>query len=63
MNPKNPLKSKTIWSNMAIIAVGVLTYLSGHELIVNNATVVSALAIAIGLGNVLLRFVTSEPIK
>ena len=63
MEPKKILQSKTIWANMAIIAVGVLTYLQGHDLIVANPTVVSAIAIAVGIGNVLLRFVTSEPIK
>ena len=60
---KSPLKSKTVWANMAVIAVGVLGYLQGHELIVENPTVVAMLGIAIGIGNVILRFVTDKPIK
>lgn len=63
MNPKKPLRSKTLWANAFIVVVGVLSYLQGHELILENPTIVSALAVAVGLGNVLLRFVTSEPIK
>lgn len=60
---KSALKSKTIWANVAVIAVGVLGYLQGHELIAENPDVVAVLGIAIGIGNVLLRFVTSEPVK
>lgn len=60
---KSALISKTVWANMAVIAVGVLGYLQGHELIVDNPSVVAILGIAIGVGNVILRFVTSEPIK
>ena len=63
MKPKSALVSKTVWANMAVLAVGVLTYLQGHELIVENPTVVSMLAVAVGVGNVILRFVTTDPIK
>ncbi len=63
MNPKKIIRSKTIWANLAIVLVGVLGYLQGNEIILENPTIVSALAVAVGLGNVLLRFVTSEPIK
>ncbi len=63
MNPKKVLRSKTIWANIAVVVVGVLAYLQGNEIILENPTIVSALAVAVGLGNVLLRFVTSEPIK
>lgn len=60
---KSALTSRTIWANCAVLAVGVLTYLQGHELIVQNPTIVSLLAVAVGIGNVILRFMTSEPIK
>ena len=63
MPPKPALASKTIWANMAIIAVGVLTYLQGHELIMDNPTVVSVLAVAVGIGNVILRLVTDRAVK
>ena len=63
MEPKSPVKSKTVWANIAVIAVGVMGYLHGHELIAENPTVVAVLGVAIGIGNVILRFVTEEPIK
>lgn len=63
MEPKSPMKSKTVWANAAVIAVGVLTYLQGHELIAENPTVVSILAVAVGVGNVILRFITKDPIQ
>ena len=63
MEKKSVLKSKTVWANMAVIAVGVLGYLQGHELIVENPTVVAILGVAIGVGNVILRLVTDKPVK
>lgn len=63
MVPKKALASKTVWANMAVIAVGVLGYLQGHDMIVENPTVVAAIGIAIGVGNVVLRFLTSKPIE
>lgn len=60
---KSVLASKTIWANIAVIAVGVLGYLQGHELIMENPTMVAVLGIAVGIGNVILRMVTSKGIK
>jgi hypothetical protein len=48
---------------MAVIVVGVLGYLQGHELIAANATAVAVLGVAIGVGNVILRLVTSKGIE
>lgn len=61
--PKSAVASKTVWANAAVIAVGVLGYLQGHDLIMENPTVVAAIGIAIGVGNVILRFLTSRAIK
>ena len=60
---KSPLKSKTVWANIAVITVGVLGYLQGHDLIVDNPSAVAILGIAIGVGNVILRFVTDKAVK
>jgi len=60
---KSPLKSKTMWVNMLIIGAGVLSFVAGHDLVVDNATVVSILTIAVGVVNVALRFVTNAPVK
>jgi hypothetical protein len=55
--------SKTIWVNLATLAVGVLGYLAGHELIVDNASLVSALVAVQGAVNVVLRFLTWESLS
>lgn len=60
---KSALASKTIWANLAVLAVGVAGYLEGHELIADNPTVVSILAMTVGIGNVILRFVTETPVE
>jgi hypothetical protein len=63
MQKKSAHASKTIWANLAVIAVGVLGYLQGHELIVENPTVVAILGVCVGVGNVILRLVTDKPVK
>lgn len=63
MEPKSVLKSKTVWVNALILAAGVATYLSGHELIVENPAVVSILTVIVGGINVALRFFTKQPVK
>jgi len=63
MDKKSPLVSKTIWVNMMIIGAGVLSYIAGHELVVDNAAAVSMLTVAVGVVNVALRFMTKTPVK
>ena len=60
---KSPLKSKTVWVNMLVIGGGVLAYVAGHELMVDNTAAVAALGVAVGVINVVLRFVTKSPVK
>jgi hypothetical protein len=57
------LKSKTVIVNTLTVVVGVLGYLSGHEIIAQNPELVAALVSAIGVVNVLLRIVTVVPIS
>ena len=59
---KSAAASKTIWANAAVIVVSVLAFLQGHELIAENPVAVSVLGVAVGIGNVILRFVTDKPI-
>jgi len=59
---KSPLKSKVVWVNVLVVGAGVLSYIAGHELVVDNATIVSLLTIAVGVVNVALRFVTNQPV-
>jgi len=60
---KTALASKTIWANLALVSIGVLGYLQGHELIAAHPTAVAIFGILVGIGNMILRLVTSEPIK
>jgi hypothetical protein len=57
------LKSKTVIVNTLTVAVGVLGYLAGHDVIAQNPEVVAALLSAVGVVNVLLRIVTVVPIS
>jgi len=61
--PKSPLKSKTVWVNLLVLTVGVLGYLSGNDVITQYPQVVSVLGAVVGGLNIVLRFVTSKPIK
>lgn len=56
------MKSKTVIVNVLTVAVGVLGYLAGHDVIAQNPEVVAALVSAVGVVNVLLRIVTVVPI-
>ena len=57
------LKSKTIIVNVLTVAVGVLGYLAGNEVISQNPEAVAALISAVGVVNVALRFVTVLPLS
>lgn len=57
------LKSKTVIVNTATVAVGVLGYLAGHDVIAQNPEIAAALLSAVGVLNVLLRIVTVVPIS
>jgi NAD/NADP transhydrogenase beta subunit len=57
------LKSKTVIVNTLTVAVGVLGYLAGHDVIAQNPEVVAALVSVVGVVNVLLRLVTIVPVS
>jgi hypothetical protein len=56
-------QSKTVWINALVLIVGVLGYLMGHELIVDNADWVAILIAIQGAANVVLRFISYKPIN
>lgn len=60
---KSPLKSKTVWVNLLVVGAGVLAYIAGHEVVADNTTLVSALTVAVGIVNVVLRFMTNSSVK
>jgi len=59
---KSPLKSKTVWTNILVLAAGVAGYLSGNDIISQYPQVVAILGAVVGGLNIVLRFFTSKPI-
>ena len=60
---KSPFASKTLWVNGLTLAAVVLTALVDHQLITENPAVVAALTMGLSAVNMILRFVTSQPVK
>jgi len=60
---KSPFSSKTLWVNGLTLAAVVLTALVDHQLIVENPAVLAALTMGLSAVNMVLRFVTSQPVK
>jgi len=55
--------SKTIWSNLVTLGIGVAGYLQGHELIAEHPEIVAGFTVVIAALNLALRFVTTKPIQ
>lgn len=63
MEPKSVLTSRTVWLNLLILAAGVVGFVAGHEVIAEYPQVVAILAAVQGGLNIVLRLVTTQPIK
>ena len=59
---KSPLKSKTMWANIILVATGVSGYLAGNEIITQYPHAVAAFIVIQGLLNIVLRVVTKAPL-
>lgn len=57
------MKSKTIIVNSLVVIAGTMTYWTNNEVIAQNPDIVAALVTAIGVINVVLRFVTKIPVS
>ncbi|MHC4121385.1 MAG: hypothetical protein ACYSWO_28260 [Planctomycetota bacterium] len=55
--------SKTFWVNALTFGVGLVGYAVGHEVIAENPELISVLIAVQGALNVVLRFVTSQPVE
>ena len=55
--------SKTVWVNMLTLVAGVAAYVAGSEVVADNATLVAALVAVQGAVNIVLRLITTQPIK
>jgi hypothetical protein len=59
---KSPLKSKTVWFNLIALAAGLVGYAAGSEYLADYQSVLPILVAVQGGLNIVLRFITSEPI-
>ena len=62
MQPKPAQNSKTLWVNVAVVAVAGLTGMLGTDVIASNPQLVAYFTMAIGGVNVFLRFMTNSPV-
>ncbi len=62
MSPKPAQNSKTLWVNVAVVAVAGLTGMLGTEVVANNPELVTYFTMLVGGVNVFLRFVTNSPV-
>lgn len=62
-SPKSPLASKTVWINFLTVLVGALTVLTGSEWIQDHPALAAVLLLILGLVNVVLRFISTTPLK
>lgn len=62
MTPKPAQNSKTLWVNIAVVAVAGLTGMLGTEVVTNNPQLVVYFTMLVGGVNVLLRFLTNSPV-
>ena len=60
---KSIFKSKTAWVNAIVLAAGVVGYIGGHEVVAEYPQIVAIATAVVGALNIVLRFVTSDPIK
>lgn len=63
MEPKNLLKSKTVWFNLLTLVSLSLAAVTDHTIVTEQPVLVGAVAVASALVNLGLRLVTKSPIK
>jgi hypothetical protein len=63
MEPKNLLKSKTVWFNLLTLVSLSLAAVADHTIVTEQPVLVGAVAVASALINLGLRLVTKSPIK
>jgi hypothetical protein len=63
MTPKSPLKSKTIWVNSLMLLAALLATTINHDVIASYPEAIPVLGAIAAAVNIVLRFVSSEPIK
>lgn len=59
---KAAIGSRLNWVGIITTIVSLGTYFKGSELIANNPTLVSVAGMVVGIGTIILRVITKEPI-
>ena len=57
------LLSKTVLINTGVLAISLLAFLQGSELISGNPHTVACIGMAIGITNIVVRFLTVVPVR
>lgn len=60
---KSIFASKTFWVNLLVLTAGVAGYLGGNEIVQQYPGVVAAAGAVVGGINIVLRLITTQPIK
>ena len=56
-------RSKTIWANILPVVLAILALMADDQLIAKHPQAVSAVLLAIGMVNIVLRSITNQPIS
>lgn len=60
---KSIFKSKTVWVNALMLAAGIAGFIAGHDVIADYPQVIAIAGAVQGAVNIVLRLVTTQPIK
>lgn len=66
MTPKNWYKSKTVWFAVLTVLIGIAGAFGFGEFVPDASTaeiIQTVILVVVGLANILLRYLTKEPIK
>lgn len=60
---KSIFQSRTFWVNAITTMVSALTAVGGQSWVTEHPKVVAGIGVAIGVGNIILRVITTEPVS
>jgi len=63
IDSKRASRSKTVWSGIAVSSLSVLSYLQGLDIIQNYPAVIAGIGVTIGIGMIVLRYLTNQPVQ